>query len=174
MGTLHAVLAGDEAGGADRFSSVTIRPDGSPFRMVFRFSLALDATGAPTWVCVGLAVDQEGHEPLTPVTAPVLSELKKFERMARLHLNALAADATRPREIEVEASAPRRKILSDHFLRSVADRYRELVAEGKPPTQTLMREWGVSRRTVGSWLATARQRELLGPARRGVAGEDES
>jgi hypothetical protein len=68
------------------------------------------------------------------------------------------------------AKLPRRRELSDSFIRAIADRYRAHREAGDPPTQSIMREEGVSRRTVGNWVAEARRKGFLESTTRGRSG----
>lgn len=66
---------------------------------------------------------------------------------------------------------PGRRGHPDSFYAEVAARYAVLVAEGaNNPTARIASERVVSRATVSDWLAGARRRGMLPPARRGVAG----
>ncbi len=56
-----------------------------------------------------------------------------------------------------------RHILSDGFLRRVADEYRAYHDYGLPPAKSLMDEHGVARRTVAYWISKARERGFLPP-----------
>lgn len=70
------------------------------------------------------------------------------------------------------ARQPRRGIpITDDDLRHVADVYRASMAEGRPPTLTVAETMHVARPTASRWIARARARGFLGPARRGAAGE---
>ena len=70
------------------------------------------------------------------------------------------------------ARRPRRgSPLTDSNLRQVADLYRAALDRGDPPTQTVADAMHVARSTAARWVAAARERELLGPALRGRAGE---
>jgi hypothetical protein len=61
--------------------------------------------------------------------------------------------------------------ITDASLRAVADRYREAVERGDPPTQSVARELNVARSTAARWVTKARERDFLGPALKGRAGE---
>ncbi|WP_217913333.1 hypothetical protein [Miltoncostaea marina] len=182
-------VPGAAATGRDLFRTVTIRPDGSPFRWVFRYMEAIAPDGERSLICVETSIEQPVDDPaelegqdVPPLTAPALSDWKRLESIARTNLSALlggsregelppaAGSAARPLTSTTEI--PRRKALTREFLEEIASRYRRHLAAGLPPTQTIMREERVSRRTVGNWLAAARREGLLGEAPRGVAGEE--
>lgn len=61
--------------------------------------------------------------------------------------------------------------LTDEHLRRVADLYRAALERGDAPTQTIAHEMHAARSTAARWVAMARERGLLGPAKRGQAGE---
>ena len=185
MGTVRVSVPGAAAEGRDVFRQVEIRPDGSPFRFVFRYMEAVEETGERSLVCVETAIelpvndprDLEGRDDVPALTPTVLSDWKRLEEIARANLAGLlggtGAGALPPGEpTTATATLPRRKRLSVEFLSEIASRYREHVAAGVPPTQTLMREERVSRRTVGNWLKAAREAGLLGAASPGRAGEE--
>jgi hypothetical protein len=68
--------------------------------------------------------------------------------------------------------APReRGRVSDDTLRQVAHIYRTAHAQGAPPTRAVMQQMHVSRTTAGRWVARARQRGYLRPARPRAPGE---
>lgn len=70
------------------------------------------------------------------------------------------------------ARQPRRgSPLTDENLTEVAELYREAVKRGDPPTKVICRTWHVERSTASRWVAAARDRGFLGPAKRGRAGE---
>lgn len=93
--------------------------------------------------------------PTTMQTGMARSERVEFyERHAR--------GARRPRQ-----GTP----IADDTLRQVAGLYRAAYERGDPPTQTVADEMHVARSTAARWVTRARERELLGPALRGRAGE---
>jgi hypothetical protein len=59
--------------------------------------------------------------------------------------------------------------LADEDLRAIAKNYRKALAADMPPTQTLAVGMGVSRATASQWVAKARKRGFLGPAKPGRA-----
>ncbi len=61
----------------------------------------------------------------------------------------------------------RQRELSDEFLSTVVDRYLSI---GRGYGSVLALEYGVSKRTVVSWIEKARERKLLGTAGRGKVG----
>jgi hypothetical protein len=66
---------------------------------------------------------------------------------------------------------PTSRELSDEFLEQVARAYRAALARGERPNKTMAEDLGwVERRTVERWVAKARDRGYLGPARKGAAG----
>jgi hypothetical protein len=66
---------------------------------------------------------------------------------------------------------PGRRGHPDEHYREVAERYRQLRAEGVTnPTATIAAERFVNHNTVSGWLRVARQRSYLPPARRGRPG----
>lgn len=60
--------------------------------------------------------------------------------------------------------------ISDEFLSRVARAYRAAVLRGDRPNKTMAADVNVDVRTVERWVAKARARGFLGPARKGVAG----
>jgi hypothetical protein len=72
------------------------------------------------------------------------------------------------------ARRPRRgSPLTEENLRQVADLYRAAMRRGDPPTQTIAQAMHITRSTASRWVAAAREKELLGKALRGRAGERE-
>jgi hypothetical protein len=65
----------------------------------------------------------------------------------------------------------RRGPSDDGVLQAVASLYRMAVMRGEPPVRTVMSEMGLSRATAGRWIDRARERQFLGPAEPGKAGE---
>jgi transposase-like protein len=61
--------------------------------------------------------------------------------------------------------------LPDRFFQAIASEYRRHLAAGDPPTVTIAKEFDVGRSTAASWIAGARKRGYLGPARNGASGE---
>lgn len=61
--------------------------------------------------------------------------------------------------------------LTDEHLAQVAELYRAAVEREDAPTQTVADAMHVTRPTAGRWVAKARERGLLGPAKRGRGGE---
>jgi Family of unknown function (DUF6214) len=61
--------------------------------------------------------------------------------------------------------------LTDETLAQVATVYRAALGRGDPPTATVAETMNVARSTAARWIASARERGLLGPAMRGRAGE---
>lgn len=62
--------------------------------------------------------------------------------------------------------------LTEKHLRKVANEYRRALEEGgkrNAPTEAVSREMHVSRSTAARWVALARERGFLGPARQGRA-----
>lgn len=57
------------------------------------------------------------------------------------------------------------------WLAGVADVYRRAHANRRPPTRAVADHYMVSHSTATKWIARARQKGVLGPARHGVAGE---
>ncbi len=76
----------------------------------------------------------------------------------------VAKDARQPRQ-----GSP----ITEDDLRQVAELYRAALGRGDPPTQTVANSLQVARSTAARWVARARERNLLGPALRGRAGEEE-
>jgi transposase-like protein len=64
-----------------------------------------------------------------------------------------------------------RRGLPDRFFEAIASEYRRHLAEGTPPTARIARDFDVGRSTAAAWVAGARSRGHLGPARGGQAGE---
>jgi hypothetical protein len=80
------------------------------------------------------------------------------------------AGATFPKAPRI-SKRPGRKGHSDEHYVAVAERYRQLRAQGSTsPTATIAKERKVSRHTVAGWVREARDREYLPPARPGRAG----
>jgi hypothetical protein len=70
------------------------------------------------------------------------------------------------------ARAPRRgSPITDENLRQVAEVYRAALERGDPPTETVANVLNVARSTAARWVSKARERDFLGPAMRGRAGE---
>lgn len=59
----------------------------------------------------------------------------------------------------------------DSTLRQVAASYLVAYACGLPPGATIAAEFGIPRSTAGRWIAKAREKQFLGPAEPGKAGE---
>jgi hypothetical protein len=71
-----------------------------------------------------------------------------------------------------QTRAPRRRgPLRDEDLRHVAQVYRAAIARGQPPTRSVAEDCGVARSTAGRWVAEARRRGVLGPAKARQPGE---
>ncbi|MGH3679144.1 MAG: hypothetical protein ACRDT2_02495 [Natronosporangium sp.] len=68
----------------------------------------------------------------------------------------------------------RRRRMTRALLREVAEVYRAAITEGEAPTKAVADRYGVSHRTAGRWVAEARQRGELGPAKGPTAGELEA
>jgi hypothetical protein len=60
--------------------------------------------------------------------------------------------------------------LTDEFLEDVARAYSAALARGERPNVSLAEQTGRPARTVERWVSKARDREIMPPARRGVAG----
>jgi hypothetical protein len=60
--------------------------------------------------------------------------------------------------------------LTDEFLEDVARAYSSALARGERPNVSLAEQTGRPARTVERWVSKARDREIMPPARRGVAG----
>lgn len=112
-------------------------------------------------MCVEAAVEQptkdpstlEGAETLPTITQAVIRDLanhfETLEPVARANLSLLTGV---PARTEVRT----RRELTDGFLRDIAARYQAHLERGDSPTQMIMREERVSRRTVRYWLQRAR------------------
>lgn len=85
---------------------------------------------------------------------------------------SMSADVLEVRGVAKKSSRqPRRGIpLTDDDLRDIAAMYREAVRVSRAPTEALAQRMGVSRPTMSRWIAKARERGFLGPARQGSAG----
>jgi hypothetical protein len=71
-----------------------------------------------------------------------------------------------------DAAAPRRRrTLTPEFLERVAEVYRDALAEGKPPTAAVGDAFGVEHSTASKYVRRARDVDLLGESRQGLAGE---
>jgi hypothetical protein len=98
---------------------------------------------------------EEGGEPIPRIVGTTPKDRARFyERFAK--------DVRQPR-----SGSP----LTDDHLGQVAELYRAAVDRGDPPTQTVAETMHVERPTAGRWVAKARERGLLGPAKRGRGGE---
>ena len=98
---------------------------------------------------------EEGGEPIMQLVGTTSGDTARFyERFAK--------DVRQPR-----SGSP----LTDEHLGQVAELYRAAVDRGDPPTQTVAETMHVTRPTAGRWVAKARERGLLGPAKRGRGGE---
>ena len=63
------------------------------------------------------------------------------------------------------------RALDHSYLKAVARVYRDAAAAGHRPTLHVARVAGVGRSTAARWVRIARDRGILGPARRGAGGE---
>jgi hypothetical protein len=137
-------------------------------------TIEVDDHGVPQ--CTGLELRrQPGGEPIT-------GEALRNVPVARLMREAItqAASSERVPKVMTDSASvgatarirARGVSLSDEHLREVAERYRAALDRGiRSPTQTVANELNAPRSTVARWVATARERGLLGPAMRGRAGE---
>ena len=98
---------------------------------------------------------EEGGESILRVIGTTAEDRAAF-------YDRFAKDARQPR-----SGSP----LTHEHLQQVATIYREAVKRGDPPTQTVAEVMNVTRPTAGRWVGEARKRKLLGPAKRGRAGE---
>ncbi len=98
---------------------------------------------------------EEGGDPIHRIVGTTLEDRRAFyERFA---------EGTR----QPRSGSP----LTDEHLGGVAEMYRAAVDRGDPPTQTIAESKNVTRSTASRWVAAARKRGFLGPAKRGQAGE---
>ena len=98
---------------------------------------------------------KKGGKPIARILSTTSKDRARFyERFAK--------DVRQPR-----SGSP----LTDEHLGQVAELYRAAVERGDPPTQTVAETMHVTRPTAGRWVAKARERGLLGPAKRGRGGE---
>jgi hypothetical protein len=119
------------------------------------------------------------RDPNGPLTLTVADEdgepethLLDAEPFDDEHVAVPIAGGTLTSDYRAATRAPReRGRVSDEMLRETANVYRAALAAGKRPTQAVTREMHVSRATAGRWVAQARKRGFLGPARPRVAGE---
>jgi hypothetical protein len=71
-----------------------------------------------------------------------------------------------------EGAAPRRRrTLTPKFLEKVAEVYRGALAEGRPPTAAVADAFAVEHSTASKYVRKARDAQLLGESRQGLAGE---
>jgi hypothetical protein len=71
-----------------------------------------------------------------------------------------------------EGAAPRRRrTLTPEFLEKVAEVYRTALAEGTPPTVAVGAAFGVEHSTASKYVRKARDAQLLGESRQGLAGD---
>jgi hypothetical protein len=77
----------------------------------------------------------------------------------------------RLRRSQFERQARRGARLTDEFLRTVAQVYREETERSRPPTQGVAERLYGSRASAGRWVMEARRRGFLGDALPGRAGE---
>ena len=144
--------------------------------------IEVDEQGAPS--CRGLTLEpleEDGH-----ITTDMLRKVKVDALMRSAITEAMRPAGDLGRE-ETATSAnrdafyeryrrgarrPRRgSPVTDQNLRQVADLYRAAFRRGDPPTQTVADEMHIARSTAARWVAQARERDLLGPAMQGKAGE---
>lgn len=85
-------------------------------------------------------------------------------------LSVFATESVRASESTVLETRSRGKRI-DVDLIGVAKSYRKAHELGQPPTETVAREFNVSRPTASRWIRQCRERGLLGPAKPGAAGE---
>ena len=160
-----------------RFAATALR-DG----VVVGLTIEVDKHGIPR--CGELELRQpEGGEPIT-------SELLRKIPVARFMREALEAVAMElesspagistaslrrqdapPPKLEHVRGPRRGSPLTEDHLRRVAEVYQAAVEQGDPATQTVANEMHAARSTAARWVAKARERGILGPAKRGQAGE---
>lgn len=77
-----------------------------------------------------------------------------------------------PLEAQLEVARRRRSRITDEYLSTVAQVYREAFDRGDPPTVAVQAFFALSRSTAGRHVGLARKRGYLSPTREGVAGEE--
>ena len=131
-----------------------------------------------TWTIVGLEVSK-GTEP-PRLTAELLDDIPvhRIERAVatstvfkdglRDHIGdepPANLDSAFPKHYEVmertKLARPSRAELNDDFFRKVAHAYRQAVAQGLPPGETMATDSGIPRGTINRWIAEARKRKFL-------------
>jgi hypothetical protein len=103
----------------------------------------------------GADTDPDLHETLSE------DEKARFSAIMR-GAQARAFDAAAPR---------RRRTLTPEFLARVAEVYRDALAEGTPPTVAVAIAFEVEHSTASKYVRRARDADLLGESRQGLAGD---
>ena len=98
----------------------------------------------------------------------------RFEQSA-LGLKPVSRQRLRGRSVEPDKEFRLRPLttktdLTDEFLEGVARAYSAALARGERPNVSLAEQAGRPARTVERWVSKARDRGIMPPARRGVAG----
>lgn len=127
------------------------------------------------WRCVGYSVRprpaEDGRE-LPELTREEAEEIAGFLPAYRDQVAVQLVFSPQGQIEEAKALLRRgRAGLPKEFFEAISHEYRRHLAGGVPPTATIAAEFGVGRSTAASWIAGARKRGFLGPARAGEAGE---
>jgi hypothetical protein len=146
-----------------------------PERPLFVAVVRVRARRGPTLTAVGIG-QREGDD--APITSTDLRHANLGDAVRKALLLATAAPPGSFLGDEVVAIAdagfaPRRgRRLTDERLEEVARTYRDAVARGTPPIESIKAQFApLPHSTAQRWVKRARERGFLGPAIRGLAGE---
>ena len=132
-------------------------------------------------MALGLVILQPHRiEDLSKVMSPELAEgvADHLREIGQSETFMDITDAERASFYEQHAGSGRRpqrgSPVTDENLTQVAGLYRDALARGLPPTQTIAETMHVARSTAARWVGLARKRGLLGASLPGRAGEADS
>jgi hypothetical protein len=134
-----------------RHSEATAGPDLSRLATYFSTTFGVRENGQPArlhWVADSMHAQVRGSKVPQAPRIPLPSKAEKV---------ALDEPRLDPREGHQ---------LTDEYLLKVAEAYTAAVAKRMPPAKTLAPMAGVDEKTIHSWVAKARKRGLMPPARR--------
>lgn len=168
-----------------------------PAEFSFRIELEREAE-APLLVGLGFEVGKAGHvrcigvslQPRGGEVAPDDLRRVRLEQLKAIAIQAVALKvettdkgwkgspldtAASADELEAVVKGARKprsgNLITEAQLDQVATIYRRALLDGKPPTAEVAARMNIARSTAGRWVMKARERGLLGPAKRGSAGE---
>jgi hypothetical protein len=141
-------------------------------------------TKRQAWEIIGLQESKHSQPPW--LSSELLNDVPRH----RIELAVEASDVFRsgllegiddeqPKDLDaafrrIYRDAPRAKLArpariqrGDDFLRKVAVAYWQAVAAGLPPLKTMADDSGIPRGTIARWIADARERDYLPPAKPG-------